>query len=142
MELPQDPRILIVDDDLQAHQMIWGGLRLAGVLTESMTKAYDGYQALTLIQQGQQFDLIISDMDMPDVNGLAFFQRLRQRGDKTPFIMSTGGNAERQLEIEDVFAKNGGNAVFTEKPFTKDKFQEALGKLQPKSDGPKGLILD
>jgi CheY-like chemotaxis protein len=49
-------------------------------------------QAFSLVQRAG-FDIIVSDYDMPEMNGITLFERLRTAGCRTPFILFTGCDA-------------------------------------------------
>ncbi|MDN7023423.1 PAS domain S-box protein [Methanoculleus sp. FWC-SCC1] len=61
--------------------------------------------------QGQHFDVIVSDYDMPEMSGIAFLQALRSQDDTTPFIIFTGKGREN-VAIE---ALNSGADFYLEK---------------------------
>ncbi len=77
--------ILVVEDDTSVREMVCDALKLAGYETRS---AVDGSEALAN-QQKAQADLIVSDINMPKVDGYELAQRLRDRGDTTPIIFLT-----------------------------------------------------
>lgn len=80
-------RVLLVDDDALVAEVI------AAVLEDQGAEVFvcsDAREALTL-NRGR-FDLIISDMKMPEISGLDLCRQLRADGDKTPFILLSGEN--------------------------------------------------
>lgn len=77
--------ILVVEDDTSVREMVCDALRLAGYETKS---AVDGSEALSS-QQKSRADLIVTDVNMPKVDGYELAQRLRDRGDTTPIIFLT-----------------------------------------------------
>lgn len=77
--------ILVVEDDTSVREMVCDALQLAGYETKS---AVDGSEALSS-QQKNRADLIVSDVNMPKVDGYELAQRLRDRGDTTPIIFLT-----------------------------------------------------
>ena len=77
--------ILVVEDDTSVREMVCDALQLAGYETRP---AIDGSEALGS-QQKAKADLIISDINMPKVDGYELAQRLRDRGDTTPIIFLT-----------------------------------------------------
>ena len=77
--------ILVVEDDTSVREMVCDALQLAGYETKS---AVDGSEALSS-QQKSRADLIVSDVNMPKVDGYELAQRLRDRGDTTPIIFLT-----------------------------------------------------
>ena len=77
--------ILVVEDDTSVREMVCDALKLAGYECRS---AVDGSEALTS-QHKAKADLIVSDINMPKVDGYELAQRLRDRGDTTPIIFLT-----------------------------------------------------
>ena len=80
-------RILLVDDEVMITQSI--GLVLEG-LGYDITVANSGKEGLKLIDSGKEFDCIITDFSMPEMNGLEFLSELRGRQIATPAIMCSG----------------------------------------------------
>ena len=77
--------ILVVDDEPGVREMIADALRMQGYSTSS---AGDGQLALREIHEGN-FDLVISDVNMPKVNGFELLERMRSMGNETPVILLT-----------------------------------------------------
>lgn len=78
-------RILVVDDEPGMRDMLVDTLTLAG---HSAASATDGFDALKLIR-AEKFDLIISDVNMPKMNGFELLENLREHYDQTPVILLT-----------------------------------------------------
>lgn len=91
-EHPQ-PRILLVEDDLDNSTLV--GRALAGRGYE-LVKAKDGIEALELVERGAP-DLVVSDVQMPRMNGWDFVRRLRARPATafTPVIFLTAMDSVR-----------------------------------------------
>jgi signal transduction histidine kinase len=79
-------RILVVDDEVQVRLMLAALLSRAGHTVE---QAADGLEASERAGR-EQWDLIISDMTMPRLDGPGLLDQLRARGDSTPVILVTG----------------------------------------------------
>ena len=73
----QAARLLVVEDSDFFRQMLVPALSAAGY---EVAAAADAAQALRLRDAGVQFDAIISDIEMPDMNGIAFVQAVRADG--------------------------------------------------------------
>jgi EAL domain-containing protein (putative c-di-GMP-specific phosphodiesterase class I) len=81
------PRVLLVDDDpaiLRAYSLI---LERAG---HRVTRAGDGAEALEQVRSGS-FDVIVSDIAMPRMSGLAFLRAVRERDLDVPVVLMTAG---------------------------------------------------
>lgn len=91
------PRILVVDDSATTRKQLCPGLQQAGMV---VVEASDGSEALWRARE-QEFDLILTDIHMPAMDGLAFVQRLRElpRHVNTPVVaLTSDGSRERRDE--------------------------------------------
>ncbi len=79
-------RALIVEDDELVRRTLVRALTGEGHTVESVA---DGLSALAVIERGR-FDVVVSDLSMPGLDGLALLQRLRQRDPDLPVILMTG----------------------------------------------------
>lgn len=77
-------RILVVDDDLYARQAMMERLRSRGYQVKG---AEDGLQALHHLQR-ERFDLVITDIQMPRMDGIALLHEIRRNG-YAPVIVQT-----------------------------------------------------
>lgn len=78
-------KILVVDDEPGVRDMLADALRMQGYFTDV---AGDGHAALREIHEGS-FDLVISDVNMPKLNGFELLVRMRATGNETPVILLT-----------------------------------------------------
>ena len=121
-------KILAVDDSPSLRQMVAFTLKGAG---HDVSEASDGVEALG-IARGQAFDLVITDINMPNMDGLAFLRAVRSDPDlrKTPFIMVTG-RGDKELVTK---AAQAGVNNYVIKPFTveilKKKLEAVVGHLE------------
>jgi two-component system chemotaxis response regulator CheY len=106
-------RILLVDDQATMRTLLRSGLRRIG-LTQ-VCDAADGREALGWLAQ-DQFDLVISDLDMPGMDGLSLLKAVRMdpKTIHTPFILTCG--VARSLEVAEA-RELGVNGVIA-KPFS------------------------
>jgi signal transduction histidine kinase len=114
------PHILIVDDDaalLQAlpHTL---ALRISGVQADTSASAQG---ALELIQE-HDYDVIISDIKMPGMDGLALLAKILELRPETPTLLITG-HGEQQLAIQ---ALRGGAYDYIQKPLDRDELVASL----------------
>ncbi|PIE22921.1 MAG: two-component system response regulator [Planctomycetota bacterium] len=117
--------ILIVDDSGTMRKIIMRGIRQAGYKVDSFKEAGDGLQGLEQLDKGA-VDLILSDVNMPNMNGLDFVKAVRGKyGNKTPIVMIT---TEGSNEVVNEARTSGANG-YLKKPFTPEKIQEVLGPL-------------
>jgi len=104
-------RILAVDDSPLMREMVRIALDSAGFEVE---QAVDGQQALDMARQSE-FDLILSDVNMPEMNGIELIRALRQERSyrHTPILMlTTEASPERKRE-----GKQAGATGWIVKPF-------------------------
>jgi len=113
-------RILVVEDSAFFRQMLVPTLSAAGY---TVTAVGSAAEALALAQDGVIFDAIVSDIEMPDMDGLAFVARLRAGGAwaKLPVIALTGLTKPGQIEA-------GREAGFTDyvRKFERDALLTSL----------------
>jgi two-component system copper resistance phosphate regulon response regulator CusR len=112
-------RLMLVEDDRQIGSVLRRGLESARYQVEWVT---DGARALELAREGG-FDLIILDLMLPGLDGLAVCRTLRQERDSTPvLILSARDSVEDRIRGFD----NGADDYLT-KPFS---FAELLVRVQ------------
>ena len=119
-------RILIVDDSSTMRRIVSNIVNQFGVEKDSICEADDGLRALNLSKQNQ-YDLIITDWNMPNLNGLELVQKLRaegsnNRGTKIIMLTTEGGKQEVVSAL-----KNGAND-YVVKPINPQVLQEKLKK--------------
>lgn len=102
--------ILVADDDKKTVDLVQTYLRREGYRTLA---AYDGNEALTLVRE-QRPALIVLDVMLPGVDGLAVCRTLREEGDQTPVIMLTA----RSLEEDKTTGLDLGADDYVTKPFS------------------------
>ncbi|PLX71893.1 MAG: two-component system sensor histidine kinase/response regulator [Desulfuromonas sp.] len=113
-------RILVVDDCPLILSMLFDMLDLFGFQT---TGASNGHQGCQLVKEGC-YDLIMTDLNMPGMDGVEFVKRVRQlpNGEQVPIIMLTGEDEQSRLEQ----AQNYGVSTFLGKPFQRGELKTAL----------------
>lgn len=80
--------ILVVDDESSLLEMVSDTLSIAGYQVHT---AHDGLEALQLIRQFN-FDLVITDINMPKLDGYQLVEKLRERSLETPVVFLTARN--------------------------------------------------
>jgi EAL domain-containing protein (putative c-di-GMP-specific phosphodiesterase class I) len=83
---PSQGRILVVDDEQSLVRVISRFLTTAGY---EVSSAFDGASAVELLADAS-FDAIVSDIDMPRMNGIRLLQAVRQRDLDVPVVLMTG----------------------------------------------------
>jgi two-component system chemotaxis response regulator CheY len=117
-------KLLIVDDSSTMRKIIRRTLCQADVAAADILEAESGLQALRKLEQEPGIDLILTDVNMPEMNGVELVKAVRTRHSKEelPIIVLTteSGEALTLAAIE-----HGANATVC-KPFTPETIRSAL----------------
>ena len=120
-------RILVVEDERRLASFLEKGLRANGFATTALE---DGVSAIGTATD-DNFDLMILDLGLPDVDGLRVLREIRARGERMPVVILTARDdiGDKVTGLDD-----GANDYVT-KPF---KFEELLARIrvQLRSEGP------
>jgi signal transduction histidine kinase/DNA-binding response OmpR family regulator len=132
-----DKKILIVDDNIRYGELLKKYAQRMGMSAEFVETAPQAIQALDLArEQGSTFDLIVSDLNMPDNNGLMFAQQLASHSNHsaTPFILITASSLPPKKE--ELTASN--IVLSSEKPLVETEFVDLVcrGLAQNSSTNP------
>ncbi len=124
-------RILIVDDEGSLLATLAANLELEGF---EVVEAEDAFRAVELVEQ-QHFDLVLTDIRMPGMNGVELFRTIRATHPKMPVILMTGFAMEALI---DEAIQEGVFAVLP-KPFEIEHIIAALSRAVSR---PMVLLLD
>jgi two-component system chemotaxis response regulator CheY len=114
-------KILIVDDSKTMRMIVARTLKQAGFGDHTIVQAADGKEGLTVVQESSP-DVILSDWNMPEMNGLEFLKELRASGNTVHFGFVT---SESTAEMRDQ-ATEAGAGFFVTKPFTPESLERAI----------------
>lgn len=118
--------ILTVDDAAFVHQIYRVSFRKIGGCT--LVEATNGLEALRQLEAHGPVDLIILDLNMPQMDGLQFLDELKKgRHWGTHVMVST--TEDRDGPIREALLR--GAQSFIKKPFTLDQFTELMRKVLP-----------
>jgi two-component system, chemotaxis family, chemotaxis protein CheY len=118
--------VLIVDDSAAIRKILQRVLRQAEIPIGTVYEASDGVEALEMLKK-QTVGLILSDINMPNMDGLEFLTKVRaeQAWQSLPIVMvSTEGTQAKVLE-----AVERGASGYVRKPFTAEQIKEKLAGL-------------
>jgi two-component system chemotaxis response regulator CheY len=115
--------ILIVDDSASMRQVLGIALRGAGYV---VIEGCDGRDALSKLT-GQKINLIISDVNMPNMDGISFLKAVKQMPAYkfTPVIMLTTVTEEAKMAE----GRAAGARAWVAKPFAPEKLLDAAQRL-------------
>ncbi len=116
-------RALIVDDSSVMRKIIERSLRQAGVPLMAVHEAGSGSDGLALLKI-QPVDLILSDINMPSMDGLEFLRQIRAQNlaPGVPVVMITTESSEEHVRQ----AIEAGAKGYIRKPFTADQVKERV----------------
>jgi two-component system chemotaxis response regulator CheY len=119
--IAKDLSVLVVDDDIDMARLIAALLHDMGA--SRVDRAKDGGQALQKIQQdADRYNLIISDWEMPKVDGLTLLRTVRQIRPELPFLMLTVRTGSEAI----LAAKNACVTAYISKPFRPRELQRKI----------------
>ena len=119
--------LLVVDDSATFRQLLCMSLtRLEGISASDITQACDGADALKKMQ-AREFDLVLTDVMMPNLNGLELVLRVRSelQNQKVPIVIISTKGEEAFVEQG---MKNGANCYLL-KPISLPRLREVVTGL-------------
>ena len=116
-------RILLIDDDELLRDTVLQMLELDG---HQVTEAADGDAGLLRFGEGRSFDLVITDILMPGLDGTRVIVELRRRRPEVPVVAMSGGRRVLTPEFNLHSAELAGASAQLSKPFTRAKLQAAV----------------
>lgn len=102
-------KILVVDDDQSVREMVADAIALSGHQAHA---ASDGFSALNLLRE-QEIDLVVSDVNMPKMDGFELLERIRKQGSDLPFLLLTA----RDQKVDVTTGLKFGADDYVTKPF-------------------------
>ena len=117
---------LIVDDSRTMRQMVAFTLTNAGF---TVVEAEDGKDAVSKVSGGAKMDIVVTDLNMPEMDGIALIKELRKMSTFkfTPILMLTTESAmEKKKE-----GKEAGATGWIVKPFNPEVLLKTIAKVLP-----------
>ncbi len=114
-------KILVVDDSKVMRSIVRRTLDQAGFGDHDIAEADNGRNALAKVVDYRP-DLVLSDWNMPELDGLGLLRNLRATGNEVSFGFVT---SEGTPEMRATATENGAGFLIT-KPFTPDTFRDVL----------------
>lgn len=124
--------ILIVDDDLTIRSYLRAVLQQEGFQT---IEAANGLEALTIVRDlGTAVDLLLSDIQMPRMDGITLARAVRDEFPAIPLILVSGYSSQAGADDLDV--------RFIQKPFTPATLLTTIGCVMPQKKEPRSETVD
>lgn len=116
--------ILVVDDDEMMREFVKELLKINDF---KITEASNGKAGLKEFRENTP-DLVITDIIMPEMEGISFIRELRSYNKDVPIIAMTGNVHGRMEEFLDISSKLGADEILR-KPIKSQQFLDAINKL-------------
>ena len=119
--LEKAPHILVVEDDPSTRAFLVGVLESSGY---RVAAAADGVEALVELGR-REFDLVLADVNMPNLNGLKLLEMMTEKNIETPVVFLTAQD-DNELEVRGLQL---GASDFLKKPVGKEVLNARLERL-------------
>jgi putative nucleotidyltransferase with HDIG domain len=114
-------RILVVDDEEAIREIVCAILAAAGY---AWKQASSGMEALALLNSGEEFELMLSDLMMADLDGIGLLERTKEKFPDMPVVMVT---AVHDISVALAAVRNGAFDYLL-KPFEREQLLNAVGR--------------
>ena len=115
-------RILVADDDPAVRKSL---ARYLASLGHEVVEAEDGRAALTALNADGATDLVVTDINMPDIDGIELLAAVRERFEGLPVVAVSGGGVIPG-EVLLGSAKSLGAVATVEKPFDLEELRRVI----------------
>ena len=119
---PAQPSVLVVDDEAPIREVVRRVLQLAGY---EVTEAGGGLEAIEMLSAGVPLDLLLADLDMPDLGGDEMARRIRATRPDLKVLYVTG-HIDRLMDERPLL---WDGEAFLDKPFTAQALLEAVSMI-------------
>lgn len=123
--------ILIVDDSMPMRSVLKRTLAASGYGSSKILEAANGKEALTILS-GEWVDLILTDYNMPEMNGLDFLKQVKAEAlfkELPVIVISTEGN---DIKIKEFM--NAGASGYITKPFSPESLRDLIVSILGEAD--------
>lgn len=127
-------RILVVDDDSQVLQVVSEMLRIDG---HNVVMVANGKQAIEQFEH-HEFDLVVTDIIMPEQEGLETIANLRRRETYIPIIAISGGGRAGNLDYLETASYIGADGTLA-KPFGRQDLLNTVNQVLSDTAARTGL---
>lgn len=126
MDMNSSGIILLIDDDALVSETLTAILRKAGY---TVVTAVDGGEGLKKMQT-QDFNLVITDIIMPEKDGIETIREIRRTYPSQQIVAISGGSVDVNLDFLEFAEKLGANGIL-HKPIDRQKLLDAVAPLMP-----------
>ncbi|HWL32851.1 MAG TPA: response regulator [Gaiellaceae bacterium] len=119
-------KILVVDDESSVRNLAVEILRRSGYRPQGVASATHALEAL----DRHSFDLVVSDVVMPEMTGVELLYELRARRPELPVVLMTGGSPDPERTTN---ALRAGATELLHKPFSQDELRAAVATALDRS---------
>ncbi|MBT5049126.1 MAG: response regulator [Rhodospirillaceae bacterium] len=120
-------RILIVDDDNLVRDALRLMLNREG---HNVIEAQDGKEAIGSLRQHGRFDLVVTDLIMPDMEGIETISSIRKMASDVPILAISGGARLDPRQLLQLAISHGANEAIA-KPVDRKAFLKIIRRLLP-----------
>jgi two-component system OmpR family response regulator len=128
-------RVLLVEDEAKLARLVARGLTERG---DQVTVAGTGEEALTAVSDEVEYDVILLDVRLPDMEGFEVCRRLRRARVWTPVLMLTARNAV----ADRITGLDSGADDYLGKPFAFDELLARMRALARRGPVPRPTVLE
>ena len=114
-------RILVVDDEEAIREIVCAILAAGGY---AWKQASSGMEALALLNSGEEFELMLSDLMMADLDGIGLLERTKEKFPDMPVVMVT---AVHDISVALAAIRNGAHDYLL-KPFEREQLLNTVGR--------------
>ncbi len=125
--MSEQPKVLVIDDEPGVRDLISEALSISEI---TAVQAADGLEALSHLRR-QRFDLLILDINMPKLDGLALLEKLRTEGMSVPVLMLSARADKTDINHS---LRNGADDYLT-KPFSIEELVLRVKAIMRRSKG-------
>ena len=122
-----NPAILVVDDEPVIQQVLEFLLTSRGFLYIKCLNGKEAFEAFEAMGD-LEFNLVLLDLNLPDINGLEIAAHLEENHPNTPILFITGDHSATSMMLEEE-CKNRVDRQFIYKPITSDALFPAIEEL-------------
>ena len=123
LEVPPEFTVLVVDDDPLVRSSLKAYLQALGIPT--VIEAVNAMEGLTRIQEAGRVDAVLSDVNMPGMDGIDFVRRVKEMDYTIATMIITGYPSSEKI----VESMRAGASDFLSKPFSMDQLKVAVTRL-------------